>query len=151
MMNTAKILLSKTAKAKDQKFMEKQKYHVLYNRWRDYEFLTTVFALIGLAMVMSNYELNVHVDEDPHDPEKYSDPMNDPRNLRMTTTLVRIMATVTTALACFCLIMRHKAKIEWLNNYFSKDDGTHIFLQYHELIAGADRDIREGSVSFYNS
>ena len=65
--------------------MNKQKYHVLYNRWRDYEFLTTVFALIGLAMVMINYELNVHADDDPHDPEKWPNPMHDPRNQRMTT------------------------------------------------------------------
>ena len=66
----------------------------------------------------------------------------------MTTTLVRLLATMTTVLACICLIMRHKTKIDWLNNYFVRDDVTHIFAQYHELIAGADRDIREGSASF---
>lgn len=56
--------------------------------------------------------------------------------------MVRLIILAASILSVICVILRHRYKIEWLNNYFPSDSETHIFYYYHEIIAGADKDIK---------
>ena len=57
--------------------------------------------------------------------------------------MVRLIILATSILSVLCVILRHRYKIEWLNNYFPSESETHIFYFYHEIIAGAENDIKE--------
>ena len=96
--------------------------------------------MIGLALAVANYEIEINDYKTALDPEKYKDAMEDPRNSKDTTNLVRLIILITTILAIVCLIVRHYYKIEWLNKYFQEDQETHIYYQYNEVIIGKHAD-----------
>lgn len=40
-------------------FTRQREYHRIFNHWRDYDFITTIMAIIGLALAVANYEIDM--------------------------------------------------------------------------------------------
>jgi hypothetical protein len=83
--------------------------------------------MIGLALAVANYEVDEQGNYAPLDPSKYPNAMDDPRNAKNSTNMVRLIIMITTLLAIVCLITRHYYKILWLNKYFYEDSTTHLY------------------------
>jgi hypothetical protein len=96
--------------------------------------------MIGLALAVANYEIDIVNFQTKLDPDRIPNAMDDPRNAKDSTNLVRLIILITTILAIVCLIIRHYYKIEWLNKYFQDDQETHIYYQYNEVIIGKGAD-----------
>jgi hypothetical protein len=39
--------------------MRQKEYHKIFNKWRDFDFITTILAMIGLALAVANYEIEM--------------------------------------------------------------------------------------------
>lgn len=115
-------------------FDQKKEYHQIFNKWRDFDFITSILAISGLLLAISNYEIGVSADYIP--PSLDIDAMDDPRNTHGSTNIVRLIIMITTLMAVGCLIMRHHYKILWLNKYFHQYSEDHIYYQYNEVITG---------------
>lgn len=110
-----------------ERFKKQRDYHRIFNQWRDYDFITTILAMIGLALAVANYEIDMSNSYDLLDPKLTPNAMDDPRNQKTATNMVRLIIMITTLLAVFCLVMRHRYKVQWLNEYFQQDSETHIY------------------------
>ena len=108
----------------------------MFNQWRDYDFISTILAMIGLGIAVANWEVDAQMDYNKLDPTKYPKAMDDPRNLKVSTNIIRIIILTTTILAIISLVIRHYYKILWLNKYFYDDCDTHIYYQFQEVIVG---------------
>lgn len=73
--------------------------------------------------------------------------MDDPRNNDTHDGYFRWVTLVTTLLALYFLFMRHKVKFEWLKNFASKKNATHIFYEYAEILAGDDQTYQIGKTT----
>jgi hypothetical protein len=106
------LKLTQKQRERKQKMLNRQReYHRIFNSWRDYDFITTILAMIGLALAVANYEINIRGNYPSPDYDNLPDPMQDPRNRKPETNLVRIIIGVTTLLAVACLCMRHYYKV----------------------------------------
>lgn len=132
------ITSMKERQEKKEKDLRKQKeYHSIFNQWRDYDFITTILAMIGLALAVANYEIEMLEDFGEYEPNNFSkDRHPHPKNLQRN--MVKVIVFVTTVLAVGCLTMRHYYKILWLNKYFHQDNETHLYYQFNEIIIGKD-------------
>ena len=74
--------------------------------------------MIGLGIAVANWEVDANLNYDPLQPHKYKNAMDDPRNKKVSTNIIRIIILVTTILALVTLIMRHYYKNLWINKYF---------------------------------
>ena len=90
----------------------------MFNKWRDFDFITTILAMIGLALAVANYEIEMSSQYELLDPKLHKNAMDDPRNQKTATNMVRMIILITTLLAVGCLFMRHYYKVQWLNLYF---------------------------------
>ena len=100
-----------------------------------------IFSLFGLIIGMINYEYGVYVIKDVLNPEKYPDPMEDPRNNSMVSQICRIAITTTSIMACICLYFRQKFKINWSSKFMCTDniaDPNNVSFMYDELINETD-------------
>ena len=88
---------------------------------------STVFGMIGLILTMINYEYDVVMYKTRLEPDILKNAMDDPRNAKNTTNLVRMVVLMTTVMSIICLIMRHYYKREWFNKYFQDDNETAIY------------------------
>ena len=93
------------------------------------DFLSTIFALIGLVLGIVNYELDLRNKEidgfnnrelikEIEDGKKSA--MNMPRFTDKYTVDMRWSIFATSMLSLLCLINRHILKINWINLYFNK-------------------------------
>jgi len=57
-----------------------KQYYTIFNKYRNYDFLTTTLAMIGLSIAIINYELEISSFTTYLDVKKYPDPMDHPRN-----------------------------------------------------------------------
>ena len=96
--------------------------------------------MIGLALAVANYEIEMSSQYELLQPNRHKNAMDDPRNQKTATNMVRMIILITTLLAVGCLFMRHHYKIQWLNLYFQQDSDTHIYYQYNEVIIGSLND-----------
>ena len=83
-----------------------EEYHRIFNRWRNYDFLTTVFAMFGLCFSIIYYEHAVTEHKDPLDPKVYPDPLKLPRNTGTISNVCKSIIIITTVLALVCLYYR---------------------------------------------
>lgn len=83
-----------------------------------------MFSLFGLLLGIFNYEYGVYLIKDALDPEKYEDPMHDPRNLNIVSQICRLGITSTSILACIFLYQRQKYKKEWVTRFMCGDRGN---------------------------
>ena len=137
--STQQVKLDPRFKEKKSRLFNKQKeYHRIFNQWRDYDFITTILAMIGLALAVANYEIEMldefgySVGSKHSEKQRVIDPDNVQRNL------VKAIVAFTSLLAVGCLAMRHYYKILWLNKYFHQDSETHLYYQFNEIIIGQD-------------
>jgi hypothetical protein len=100
---------------KEDAFIRQREYHRIFNHWRDYDFITTILAIIGLSLAIANYEIDMSSQYDLLNPSVIPNAMDDPRNRKTSTNLVRMIILITTLLAVGCLIMRHHYKVLWIN------------------------------------
>ena len=93
------------------------------------DFLSTIFALIGIVLAIINYELDLRNDEiDKFDIENLVrkidsgkiTAMDMPRFTDSYTKKMRWIIFATSMLSLLCLIHRHILKINWINLYFNK-------------------------------
>jgi len=91
----------------------KDEYHRVFNLWRDYDYLTTLLAMVGLVLCVASNETNYFTHWKTVDPEKYSDAMDDPRHAKSISIMIRVISIATTVLAVYCLIQRHYYKNLW--------------------------------------
>lgn len=63
-----------TAAQREKIFEAQKEYHRIYNHWRDFDFLTTCFAIVGLFLSIINYE-HIVQNTDRIDYLKHPDPM----------------------------------------------------------------------------
>ena len=106
--------------------------------------------MIGLALAVANYEIEMSSQYELLDPKTHKNAMDDPRNQKTATNMVRMIILITTLLAVCCLFMRHYYKIQWLNLYFQQDSDTHIYYQYNEVIIGNNEDYMIESKKLWN-
>ena len=91
---------------KKKMFERRKDYHRIFNKWRDYDFLTTVFALFGLGFATIYYEHAITDHKGPLDPAKYPNPL-DLHRLKGTTNLIcKFVTMITTIFAIACLYLR---------------------------------------------
>jgi len=90
--------------------------------------------MVGLALAVANYEIDMRSGFMPLNPIAHPNAMDDPRNKKASTNMVRLIIMITTFLAVVCLITRHYYKIIWLNKYFHLDSDTHIYYQFQEVV-----------------
>ena len=74
--------------------------------------------MMGLILAIVNYEIEVNMKFNALDPKAVPNAIDTDRNQKAPTNLLRLIILFTTVLACFCLVMRHRYKTEWLNEYF---------------------------------
>lgn len=84
-------------------------------------------AIIGLALAVANYEIDMSSQYELLNPQLIPNAMDDPRNKKTSTNLVRMIILITTILAIGSLVMRHHYKVLWINQYFQQDNDTHIY------------------------
>ena len=94
----------------------KEQYKI-FNRWRDFDFITTILAMSGLTLAVINYEFEIGANLEPIDIEAHPSPMTLPRVNRGQTNLVRLIVMITTILAIICLVTRHYFRCVWLNSF----------------------------------
>jgi hypothetical protein len=97
--------------------------------------------MIGLALAVANYEVDMYSNFSPLNPDLYPNAMDDPRNMKASTNMIRLIIMITTLLAIGCLVTRHYYKVVWLNKYFMQDSETHIYFQYQEVMQKNQNDL----------
>ena len=108
----------------------KSEYHRIFNLWRDYDYLTTMLAIIGLILCVGLNETNYFSHFKAVDREKFPDAMHDPRNRKALSNMIRVITVSTNIVALYCLVRRHQYKVLWRNKYFNEDGSTHIYYQF---------------------
>jgi hypothetical protein len=67
--------------------------------------------MIGLALAVANYEIEMSSNYELLKPSVHKNAMDDPRNQKTATNMIRMIIMITTLLAVGCLFMRHYYKI----------------------------------------
>lgn len=87
---------------------------------------TTLFAMVGLLIMIINYEIDVwffgiqtFYMEDFDGDDMVHRAINSDRYKSFHTKIFRWIVFLTSMCALGCLLMRHKYKIMWLNKFFS--------------------------------
>lgn len=96
--------------------------------------------MTGLALAVANFEVDIQSNYPKLDPEVHKNAMDDPRNKKNSTNMLRLIILITTLLAVACLVTRHYYKILWLNKYFNQDADTHIYFQFQEIVVGKENE-----------
>lgn len=85
-----------------------KKYEKYYNKWRDYDLLTSILSMTGLVIAIIDHEYNLTLkDYDPRNP--------------LHDSYVRMIITVTSLLAIVSITLRHYQKTQWLNYELPKE------------------------------
>jgi hypothetical protein len=105
---------------------DSNEYHKIFNKWRMYDLWTTIFAMIGLSVMIVNYEIDVwffgiqtFYMEDIANEDMVLRAMTSDRYTSFHTKALRWIVALTSIAAIFSLLMRHKYKILWLNRFFT--------------------------------
>lgn len=93
-------------------------YYNLFNKQRNFDFLTTVFAIAGLVLAIVNYEHNIYHDKAIINLKDFPKAMEHPRNTNSLTFICRFSISITTVFAMICLFLRQFYQVKWLNTYF---------------------------------
>ena len=151
--NFKKKHISEERRQRKIEFNNRQKqYHRIFNQWRDFDFISTTLAMIGLTLALVNYEIDIANDQIPLDPSKYGDnAMLEPRNQKPTTNMFRLIVMITSLLSAGCLIMKHYYKVLWLNEHFHQETDTHIYVQYQEVLMDTQMHNLKKKEKFFNS
>ena len=109
-----------------------------FNKWKEYDLLTAIIAVLGLALSIVDYEYSeimaTQIINDQQDDCKTIDPPNpgpqvcaklkaDTRLLLMNSNFVRVVILFVSILGVITLILRHSTKTRWLN----EDLPTEVF------------------------
>ena len=95
-------------------------YHNIYNNWRGAEIMMTLMAMIGTALAVVIYEIDVHNWNDHLiDTSSYPNPMDHPRNSYPWINPVRMVIVATSLISIYFLILRQYYKRIWINNFFA--------------------------------
>lgn len=91
--------------------------------WRKYDLYATMFAIVGLIVMIVNYEIDVwffgiQTFEEP-DGDMREKAMTCDRYLSIHTSFFRWVIALTSMAALACLLIRHHYKIQWLNKFFT--------------------------------
>ena len=96
LLGTKKIVDAVKSRVQHEKHVKDARdYHKIYNKWRDYDFLSTICATFGLLLGICNYEYGVINFKETPDPQKYPDPMMEPRNNNWVNHLIRFLILLT--------------------------------------------------------
>lgn len=136
LLGTRKIGNQPSEKKRAENFKAQKEYHIIFNKWRDLDFLTTVLSMVGLVLAILNFEHDVKNNSEPIDKEAYPDPMSHPRNTDYKSCIFRMIIALTSAVSLVCLYMRHLYQLKWMNKFLSSDDldPNHIKFMYDEII-----------------
>jgi hypothetical protein len=88
-----------------------KRYETYYNKWRDYDLLTSILSILGLVVAIIDHEFCLDVLQ----------PMLYAPNLQCADTYVRFIVTMTSVLAIVSITLRHYQKTQWLNYELPKD------------------------------
>ena len=115
--------------------MAQKEYHYIFNKWRDFDFMTTCLAISGLLLSIINYEY-VILSSPVIDKDKNPDPKLLERNTNSITVTLRLIVTITTLLSSFCLYKRHLFQMYWSNKYITSTEKNpnHITFMYDDII-----------------
>lgn len=76
--------------------------------------------------------------------------MLEPRNLKPTTNMFRLIVMITSLLSAGCLVMKHYYKVLWLNEHFHQETDTHIYVQYQEVLMDTQMHNLKKREKFFN-
>ena len=116
-------LNNRTAKDRIQKA-----YETNFNKWRDYDLLTALIAVIGLALAIVDYEFTwtqsidqvnaqnaVSPPPQPYTSEDFALAQAQMRVQLADVNFVRVVILIISFLGVFTLLLRHLSKARWLN------------------------------------
>jgi len=122
-----------------------KEYYGIFNKWRDYDFLTSLFSIIGLIIAMMKYEYRLTIYTKPLDPKKEPDPMKLPQYHDQIHIIGHYIVLSTTLFAMVCLNIKHYYRRKWTNRYSScsgqdcTDNTNNIAIMYDEIINENER------------
>jgi hypothetical protein len=109
---------------------ESKNYMKLFNSWRRYDSLATIFSILSLILAVINYELDIYNNQVigivfanaslPVEDIYSANPMETARYKSYYTQPFRWAILILSVLAVFCLILRNHQKIKWQKNYFNR-------------------------------
>ena len=74
-----------------------------FNKWKDYDLLTCILALIGLAIGIVDHEYLISIDREV-------------RAQTINSNFTRVLISITTFLAMVSITLRHLSKTKWKNS-----------------------------------
>ena len=154
---TSSQILSKTVAVSS---YDKQ-YFEIFNTWRRYDLLTTIFTTFGLFIAILNYELdilnkkmiiyNINLLEQ----NKIVNAMESDIFINGYNIPIRYLMAVTTILSIVSLVLRHQQKVKWINEYFNlslQREKHHaarsLHYYYNQAIMGNSDDLMQSRKDF---
>ena len=128
-----------------------KEYNELYNRWRMYEILSTVFSMMGLIASIIAYELDIqkfnHVhfagvgkfgsEEDVYSFDFTELAHESLRNHTWYCQPIKWFCFVTTIISIILLVLKRIDEVKWINmylaNFLNQPHGS-LFFYYHNAI-----------------
>lgn len=125
---------------------------MIFNTWRKYDLLTTIFTTSGLILAIVNYEVDISNKKmriyDVDIVKEVANAMETDRFRDGHTIPTRYLMAVATILSVISLVARHKQKVKWINEYFNlalKREKHHaarsLHYYYNQAIMGDSDDL----------
>jgi hypothetical protein len=121
---------------------EQHKNYIFYfDKWRDYDLLSTILSNMGLLIYFLNYQFTI-AREYTHirDPIVHPDAMDDPINASKYENLSRVAVAILSLFAMVCLYLRHYYMATWKQKFFDHDHNVKIYYNYSDSMAGLSND-----------
>ena len=140
-------ITEKNKKRAKEEVQKGREYQRIFNLWRYYDSLATMFATMGLLLGIISYEIDIsHYTNYDIDPNHHGDlatlAMSTTRFTNPLQQLVRWTILVSSVCAVTCLLSRHCYRVKWTKTYFQKSSTDTMFVYYNEIIRSNLQSVR---------